>query len=184
MQKITDINLVTLRIRDKALEEKFVQEELKAVKHRWETCTIIFIVMFIFTLMVQWNDKDKLKEFLFNITDAFLVFCLMCLLGRFWLKVHHASLVVLILVRVGWLAAQMHMVINEVEQVQDMFNYYDWSTFALLRVIVPASLLFLTQFNLYLFVVLPLTLITQFGMISYVEKVFPSQQAEEGNETA
>ena len=158
--------MVTLRIRDRELGEKFVQEELKAVKGRWETCTLIFIVFFILTLLVKWNDKDGLKEFLFITSDAFIVFCVMCLLGRFWPKVHHASLVLLLLVRAGWMVAQMHMVINEVQSVRDMFNYYDWSTFMLLRVVVPASMLFLTQFNLYLFVVLPLTLVIQVGMIS------------------
>ena len=105
MQKIAEINVMTLRIRDKALDKQFIQEELRAVKHRWETCTLVFIVLFILTLLTKWSDKDELMGFLFNFSDAFLVFCLMSLLGRFQPKVHHVSLVVLLLVKVSWIAA-------------------------------------------------------------------------------
>ena len=90
----------------------------------------------------------------------------MSLIGRFWYKIHHASLIVLIVVRACWIMAQVQMVINNVEVVREMFNYYELSTLLLLRVIVPSSMLFVTQFNIYLFIILPLTVITQFGMIS------------------
>ena len=100
-----DVNMVDLKIRDNVLRKKFSDEELLAVKYRWEVSTIVFISLFVLNLLAQWNDKEKLKVSLFSIADLLLVFCFMGLLGRFLPKVHHASLIVLVMVRAGWAMA-------------------------------------------------------------------------------
>lgn len=143
------------------MRKKFTDDELKAVKFRWEVCTVVLLLVLILTVIIQWNDKDKLKSFLMSMTDLFIVFIALSLLGRFWPKVHHLSLIILVVMRAGWTMAQVQMVINEVSPVNELFDYYAWSTFLLLRVVVPASLLFLTQFNLYFYIIMPFIMVMQ-----------------------
>ena len=49
---------------------------------RWETCTLFLLALLILTLIVQWNEKDKLFEFLYATADVILVFVVMSLIGR------------------------------------------------------------------------------------------------------
>ena len=96
----------------------------------------------------------------------------MCLLGRFWSKVHHISLIVLVVTRAAWTMAQVQMVINDIDSVSQNFDYYAWSTFLLFRLVVPASMLFLTQFSLYICIVMPFTIVMQCVLLSYTSEVY------------
>ena len=68
------------------------------------------------------------------------------------------------------------MVINEVSPVNELFDYYAWSTFLLLRVVVPASLLFLTQFNLYFYIIMPFIMVMQCVFINKTSEVYKGDQ--------
>lgn len=54
----------------------------------------------------------------------------------------------------------------------DYFDYFSWSQALVTRVAVPASMLFLTKFKYYLYVIMPLSLFTQFFIISKISEVY------------
>ena len=56
--KASEINSITLSIRDPILRSKFAKVELLAVKRRWEIATIVFTVLAIITLLLNWGAKD------------------------------------------------------------------------------------------------------------------------------
>ena len=67
--KTSEINSITLTIRDPVLHKKFSKVELLAVKRRWEISTICFTVLAIVTTILNWSSKNKLFSFLLSIGD-------------------------------------------------------------------------------------------------------------------
>ena len=68
------------------------------------------------------------------------------------------------------------MVVFGIEPIaSELYIYYSQSSLLLMQVVVPASLLFLTQYNLYLYIVLPITVIMQIWLVSYTDEVYKSQ---------
>ena len=175
LQKLNDVHFVTLEIKNENARQKFNQQELMAVKNRWEACTLLLLGFIFISIIVQWNEKQKLLDLLFAIIDITLVFFLMALLGRFWKNVHHFSLLMLVLARATYMMLQIVLLSEGNQFVAEMFNYYGWSTAMFVQVIVPASLLFLTQFRLYLYTIMPFSIVLHTIMVSYTEQVYASQ---------
>ena len=103
--KASEINSITLSIRDPILRSKFAKVELLAVKRRWEIATIVFTVLAIITLLLNWGAKDQGKaiELIFNIGDVWVLMILFSIFGRIWPPVHNYSVFVLIIVRAAWI---------------------------------------------------------------------------------
>ena len=131
-----------------------------AVKRRWEISTIVFTVLAIITIILNWGGgKDKIISLLLGVGDIWVVMILFSVIGRFCQPVHNYSLIVCMVVRGAWVILQLEMVLENSDLIVDYFDYTAWQTNFFVRVITPLCMLFLTQFNLYLFVVLPLTLV-------------------------
>ena len=169
---MNEINSITLTIRNDVLRQKFAEVELEAVKRRWEIVTIVYTVLIILYSALNWNDLDSLVVFYSNISDCYIVFCFFSLLGRYCQKVHNYSLLVLIIARAAWLIFQLQMVLKNDDYVLQLFNYRDATNQALMRVMIATSMLFLTQFNLYLFFIMPFTVVMSFILTSYTNQLY------------
>ena len=97
MQK-SEVNPITLRIKDQALREEFEAQQLRLVQKRWNILTVIFIASATFAGLTSINDGNAIISFLLNTGDCAIVGILMCFLGLRWRQVHNYSLIVLILV--------------------------------------------------------------------------------------
>lgn len=75
------------------------------MKRRWEIATIVFTVLAIITLLLNWGAKDQGKaiELIFNIGDVWIMMILFSIFGRIWPPVHNYSLFVLLIVRAAWI---------------------------------------------------------------------------------
>ena len=169
---MNEINSITLTIRNDVLRQKFAEVELEAVKRRWEIVTIVYTVLIILYSALNWNDLDSLVVIYSNVSDCYIVFCLFSLLGRYCQKVHNYSLLVLIIARAAWLMFQLQMVLKNDDYVLQLFNYRDATNQALMRVMIATSMLFLTQFNLYLFFIMPFTVVMSFILTSYTNQLY------------
>lgn len=58
---------------------------------------------------------------------------------------------------------------------ENIFNYFGWHSQLFIQVVVPASLLFLTQFRLYLFCVMPVAMAAHGYLLTNSEKVLAGQ---------
>ena len=92
------MNPITLRIKDKALQEEFEGHQLKLVKRRWNILTLLFILTAPFLGLMSIGDSDSIISFALNLGDCVVVGIIMSLLGWKCTKVHHFSLSVLILI--------------------------------------------------------------------------------------
>ena len=100
--KQSEVNVLTLEIRDKELRQKFEQGELMAVKRRFEISTAIYTVLIIIAVLMNWGNTDRLIVFFAQIGDTYAVLIIFTLLGRKWINVHHYCLLAIILTRAGW----------------------------------------------------------------------------------
>lgn len=166
--------MLTLDIRNKELRQKFYRGELEAVKYRWEVCTVIYAILTIISALFNWGDMDALLVLVCQIGDNLVVLLLFSMLGRTWITAHHFSLIAMILTRCCWSYAQIYMVTNDIEPMAKYFDYFSWSQAMVQRVMVPASMLFMTKFKYYLYVILPLSFVMQYILISQAKQVYES----------
>ena len=80
----SDVNPITLRIKDKALREEFEEQQLLCVQKRWNILTLIFIVAATFAGLTSINDSSAIVGFLLNTGDCAIVGIVMSLLGLRW----------------------------------------------------------------------------------------------------
>ena len=143
-----------------------------AVKRRWEIATIVFTVMAIITIILNWSGKDKIVSLLLSIGDVWVVMILFSIIGRFCLPVHNYSLIVCMVVRGAWVIFQLELVLKNADIMEDYFDYSAWQTNFVVRIVTPLCMLFLAQFNVYLFFILPFTLVMSAAITTYTEKIF------------
>ena len=98
-------------------------------------------------------------NFILEVGDCWVVFVLFAIIGRKWAKVHHFSLIALIIVRAAFTIVQVQLFMRDVEPLNKKFDIFSWHTNSMLRVMVPTSMLFLTDFRQYIYVIFPLTLV-------------------------
>ena len=77
-----DVNPITLRIRDKELREKFVDMELKLVKKRWEVCSIVIGLAWLFIILMNLGDMNVIYASLLSSGDITFALFSMTLIGR------------------------------------------------------------------------------------------------------
>ena len=92
------MNPITLRIKDKDLQEEFEVHQLNLVKRRWNILTLLFILTAPLLGLMHIGDPEENISFLLNLGDCVVVGIIMSLLGWKCTKVHNYSLSVLILV--------------------------------------------------------------------------------------
>ena len=143
-----------------------------AVKRRWEIATIVFTVLAIITIILNWSGKDKIVSLLLSIGDVWVVMILFSIIGRFCLPVHNYSLIVCMVVRGAWVIFQLELVLKNADIMEDYFDYSAWQTNFVVRIVTPLCMLFLAQFNVYLFFILPFTLVMSAAITTYTEKIF------------
>ena len=143
-----------------------------AVKRRWEIATIVFTVLAIITIILNWSGKDKIVSLLLSIGDVWVVMILFSIIGRFCLPVHNYSLIVCMVVRGAWVIFQLELVLKSADIMEDYFDYSAWQTNFVVRIVTPLCMLFLAQFNVYLFFILPFTLVMSAAITTYTEKIF------------
>ena len=88
---------------------------------------------------------------------------------------HHYSLLVLIVVRVAFTVAQIQLVLRNVAPFDEKFDFYSWQTSLILRIMIPGSMLFMTDFRQYVIVIFPLTVIAQSYLTSQVPQIYANQ---------
>ena len=142
------------------------------VKRRWEISTIVFTVLAIITIILNWSGKDKIVSLLLSIGDVWVVMILFSIIGRFCLPVHNYSLIVCMVVRGAWVIFQLELVLKNADIMEDYFDYSAWQTNFVVRIVTPLCMLFLAQFNVYLFFILPFTLVMSAAITTYTEKIF------------
>ena len=143
-----------------------------AVKRRWEISTIVFTVLAIITIILNWGGKDKIISLLLSVGDVWIVMILFSVIGRFCQPVHNYSLIVCMVVRGAWVIVQLELVLKNSALVEDYFDYSAWQTNFVVRIVTPLCMLFLTQFNVYLFFILPFTLVMSATITTYTENIF------------
>ena len=150
-----------MKIRDGVLRKQFASNELVAVKRRWELCTIIYTIAFALALLMYWqrDSPDQMIKFILEVSDCWIVFVLFAIIGRKWAKVHHFSLMILIIVRAAFTIVQVQLFMRDVEPLNEKFDIFSYHMNSILQVMVPISMLFLTDFRQYVYVIFPLTLI-------------------------
>ena len=60
------------------------------------------------------------------IGDCWVVFVTLSLIGRKWAKVHHFSLIVLIVVRAAFTVVQIQLLMRSVAPFDDKFDFYSF----------------------------------------------------------
>ena len=83
-EQAKDVNFLTLKIKDKVLREKFLNNELREVKKRWEISTVMVLLFYALISLSNLGDKDAAITLAINTGDVCLVLILMSLLGRKW----------------------------------------------------------------------------------------------------
>ena len=94
----SDVNPITLHIKDKVMQEEFEAFQLNLVKRRWNILTLLFTVTAPLLGLMSIGDPSSIIGFLLNLGDCAVVGIIMSLLGWKCTKVHHYSLSVLIFV--------------------------------------------------------------------------------------
>ena len=82
--KDSDVNPITLRIKDQALREEFEEQQLLCVQKRWNILVLVFIAAATFAGLTSINDSSAIVGFLLNTGDCALVGIVMSLLGLRW----------------------------------------------------------------------------------------------------
>ena len=171
-QKLKDVNFITLEIKDEVMRKKFLDNELSHVKRRWEITTIVVIIFVILSILMNHKDEKALIGFLLQTGDITIVLITMSLLGKKFKSVHHYSIYMIIFVRAISSLAQVQLKIKEIEPFNELFDYYAWTSSVILRIFVPSSMLFLTQWKHFFYFALPFSLVMQSVLLSYSEQVY------------
>ena len=82
----------------------------------------------------------------------------------------------MVLTRCCYSYTSIYMVINDIKPMADYFDYFSWSQALVQRVMVPASMLFMTKFKYYLYVILPVSCAMQFACITKASEVYESHE--------
>ena len=56
--------------------------------------------------------------------------------------------------------------------IKDHFDYLAWQTNHFYRIFIPVCMIFLTQFNLYLFLIVPFVLAISVVITNYTDNIF------------
>lgn len=124
--KASEINSISLTIRDRALQNKFINVELLAVKQRWEISTVVFTVVLVIYCGLNWNEKHDILSFFVSVGDLFITLVLFSIIGIYCPKVHRVSVFALILVRSAYILAQIELVQRDVSFLKENFDYSAW----------------------------------------------------------
>ena len=117
------MNPITLRIKDKTLQDEFEAIQLNLVKRRWNILTLLFIFTAPLLALMKIGDPDSLIGFLLNLGDCVVVGVIMSLLGWKCTKVHNYSLSVLIFVHGINSIVQTYLLSRESELIDQYTNF-------------------------------------------------------------
>ena len=120
----SDVNPITLRIKDKALREEFEEQQLLCVQKRWNILTLVFIAAATFAGLTSINDSSAIVGFLLNTGDCALVGIVMSLLGLRWKQVHNYSLIVLVFVHGVTSCVLTHLLVQQISPLSDYIDYF------------------------------------------------------------
>ena len=82
----------------------------------------------------------------------------------------------MVLTRCCYSYTSIYMVINDIKPMADYFDYFSWSQALVQRVMVPASMLFMTKFKYYLYVILPVSCAMQLACLTKAKEVYESHE--------
>ena len=118
-------------------------------------------MLMIIGCLINLKDKESLRELFTFAGDGVLIFLLFTLLGRKFPSVHNYSIVALCLTRTFVCVLQVQLVYFEVGSLDDESVRYDYSGTIIGYTIIPASMLFLTSYRTYLYILFPVMCIAQ-----------------------
>lgn len=126
------------------------------MKTRWDVVTIIFTVLLVINTFLNWGNENDIVTFFMGIGDLFVVLVIFSVIGIFCPGVHRFSVLVLILARSAWIILQIELVKRGEPIIKENFDYSAWQSNFVIRVVTPTCMLFLPQFDVFLYLILPL----------------------------
>lgn len=128
--------------------------------------TIVLLVTFAIVGFSSIHDAEYFILYCLRTGDILLVSIVITAIGQKHQAVHNYSLFILILARVMLTIGQSYSLVHQVEPVDE---YYDFFTIhsSIIRVAIPTSMVFVARFKLFLLLVVPLTSISHFLVVSY-----------------
>ena len=84
------------------MSKKFTENELKAVKFRWEVTTVVSFTMTLAKMPFIYQDGEAVISHLLTIGDVLVIALTVTIIGRFYEKIYHACLILLLLARSIW----------------------------------------------------------------------------------
>ena len=89
------------------------------------------------------GTEERMVDYLFKIADSITAGIIICLLGLKWKKVYHFCLPAVVIARIIFVILDFHLVIEKDCDLRQYLDFYDLPSH-LFRLVIPASMLFLT----------------------------------------
>lgn len=135
--------------------------------------TVVFLLTFAIVAFSSIHEAKYMYLFCIRTGDILLVSILITAIGQKHQAVHKYSLLILIFARVLVTIGQSYSLVHHVEPIDEYSDFFTTHD-SIIRVAIPTSMVFVVRFKLFLLLVVPLTIISQFFVVSYSREFIQS----------